>query len=91
MISKIEVDSLSAEPNSAVIRLPGRKFPGIVIQGDSLKVLVGHVEDLYLLAEPLRNPELIESVEELRTLLESYLRAYEDALRANGLPLPYVR
>ena len=90
MIGKIEVESFSAEPNAAVVRLPGRKFPGIVIQGDSLKILVDCVEDVSLLAERSDNPELQESATELQTLLKSYKKAYEEALRASGQSLPYV-
>lgn len=90
MIDKIEVESFSSEPNAAVVRLPGRKFPGIVIQGDSLKILVDCVEDVSVLAVRSGNPELQESVMELETLLKSYLKIYEETLRTTGQSLPYV-
>jgi hypothetical protein len=90
MIDKLEVERLSSEPNAAVIRLPGRKFPGIVIQGDSLKILVDCVEDVSGLAERSGNLELQKSITELRTLLKSYMKVYEEALRGSGQSLPYA-
>ena len=88
-MAKIEVDSLSATINAAVIRLPGRQFPGIVIQGDSLKILADSVNELRRLAEGSAVPELEEAALELAQILAGYQGAYEDALRKNNLPLPY--
>ena len=90
MIEKIEVESFSTDPNAAVIKLPGRKFPGAVIQGDSLKILIDCLENASILAKRLGDSQLQESVEELENLLTPYLRAYEETLRANGQLLPYV-
>ncbi len=35
----IEVEIFSETTNSPVIKMPNRKFPGVVIQGDSLWIL----------------------------------------------------
>ena len=37
---------LEVGANGAVVQLPERKYPGIVIQGDSLSVLISDFEDL---------------------------------------------
>jgi len=88
-MTKIEVESFSAATNAAVIRLPGRQFPGIVMQGDSLKVLVDSVDDLQRLAVRLKIPELESAVTELGQILNGYKGLYEQALRQNNCPLPY--
>lgn len=86
---KIEVESFSETSNSAVIRLPGRNFPAIAIQGDSLKILSDCAGDLARLSRGSDLPELQSAVSELTDILNGYQRAYEDALRAHGEPLPY--
>ena len=88
-MTKIEVESFSTVTNAAVIRLPGRQYPGIVIQGDSLKILADSVDDLRRLVEPLRIPELEDAVTELGQLLNGYRGAYEETLRQNNCPFPY--
>ena len=89
-MKKIEVASLSTAVNAAVIRLPGRKFPGVVIQGDSLKILVDLVAKIDRLSGRSDNPELQGTTSELRQTLDRYIRVYEETLRANGEPLPYL-
>lgn len=32
------VKVLSRQSNAAVVRMPGRSFPGVVLQGDSLRI-----------------------------------------------------
>jgi hypothetical protein len=88
-MTKIEVESFSAATNAAVIRLPGRQFPGLLMQGDSLKILVDSVDDLLRLAGRLKIPELANTVTELGQILNDYKRVYEQALRQNNCPLPY--
>ncbi len=34
-MTRIEVDLLTNQGNGAVLRLPERKFPGVVVQGDT--------------------------------------------------------
>ena len=89
MVTKIEVEQYAAATNAAVIRLPGRKFPGVVLQGDSLKVLPDCAEDVARLAEHA-SPDLKELIQELRDHLQGYLRVYEDTLKTHGQALPYV-
>jgi hypothetical protein len=37
---------LSPATNSAVVHLPGRRFPGVVVQGDTLNGLVRNLKDM---------------------------------------------
>jgi hypothetical protein len=88
-MTKIEVESLSTAVNAAVIRLPGRKSPAIVIQGDSLKILVDLASEIGRLSDGSDNLALQDTIAELRQTLGCYISVYEETLRENGEPLPY--
>lgn len=86
---RLEVEVFGEETNSWVLRLPGRTYPGVVIQGDSLYMLLSSAEELRArLGEP---GELRDLAAELCTLLRGHLSGYEAVLRAHDLPLPYTR
>jgi hypothetical protein len=38
-MTKMEIEVYSEATNQAVVQMPGRQFPGSVIQGDSLSIL----------------------------------------------------
>ncbi len=77
--------------NGGVVQLPGRNFPGLVIQGDSLSILHSTLSEA---REALRNNRADEAAEPLDDALESVasrLSFYESTLLAAGLTLPYSR
>lgn len=89
-MESIEIEALSMTTNCAVVRLPNRRFPGIVIQGDSFKNLV----DLFSEIEkesPADDPEQSDRLEEFRNILHGYLEQYENSLRMNSIELPYPK
>jgi hypothetical protein len=45
-----EIEVFSEMSNYAIVRMPGRHFPGCVIQGDSLSVLLNNAEEVCSLA-----------------------------------------
>jgi len=71
-----------------IVHLPGRRFPGVVVQGDTLNALISNLceasncddaaERSYLLAE------LIEQLKGVQVL-------YEAALAREGMALPYPK
>ncbi|MGE6759176.1 DUF6959 family protein [Corallococcus interemptor] len=88
------VEVLSRQSNAAVVRMPGRSFPGVVIQGDSLRILHALVRDARTLVPPPSDADSEEDdagglLEEAEGLLRRYLTAYESVLKAHGIPLPY--
>lgn len=90
-VERIEVEVFSNTVNAAVVRLPGRRFPGIVVQGDSLSTLASDVRGAL---DALRAGDTEEASAELESLhrkLETMLAVYEAALDEAGLALPYVR
>jgi hypothetical protein len=86
---KIEIESFSSSTNAAVIRLPGRKFPALVLQGDSLKILMDEAHEVARLSRRTNISELVDAADHLAQLLGEYLRHYEEALKKHGESLPY--
>ncbi len=68
--------------------MPGRRFPGIVIQGDSLSVLVGDAQDLVRVLTDANLPA-VDDAQELCSRLTELLGHYAETLTENGIPLPY--
>jgi hypothetical protein len=81
------------DSNYAVIRPPGRRFPGSVIQGDSLRTLCGLAVRV---AQRVRDhtpedEEFLGDLQELVHLLVGRLLHYQQVLQAHGIELPYSR
>lgn len=80
----------SEATNNAVVRAPGRRFPGVLIQGDSLSIMVQAVADLRTAIERGALEEAKEEADNLHEALRQRLLHYEQVLGAHGLPLPYA-
>jgi hypothetical protein len=87
----VEFEVYSEGVNCPVVRVPGRHFPGVVLQGDSLSILLGIAEEVCDLAVGSTNVDLTEAAAELRDKLAMYLRIYEETLTECGIPLPYSK
>jgi hypothetical protein len=87
----IEMEMLSETINCPIVLIPGRRFPGMVIQGDSLSILLGLTNDIEHHCASLKNEELIATVARLRQHLTDYVSEYEATMKAHGLALPYVK
>ena len=85
----IEVELIGDAVNATVVRLPTRRFPGVVIQGDSLAILHAMTETVAASMAKGDIAEAREAATELRDLLASYRHAYEAQMKAAGLELPY--
>lgn len=79
---------LTGAHNYAVVQLPGRKFPGVVFQGDSLYALR---ESLAQLAQETSPVELRAGAVRLRNEIDQILGGYVKTVDATGgaLPFPY--
>jgi hypothetical protein len=83
----------ATDSNYAVMKPPGRQYPGAVIQGDSLRILCGLAVSV---AERVRDhaPEDDEFLGDLQDLVESLvgrLLHYQRVLAVHGIELPYTR
>jgi type VI protein secretion system component VasF len=90
-MKKIQIDVLSETLNCPVVQMPGRRFPGVVLQGDSLKILLDSAEEVQRLCSSLRNPDLSAAVASLRQKLAGYVASYEEAMTEAGRDLPYPK
>jgi len=74
--------------NAAVMRHPDRRFPGVLMQGDTLDQLFRDLNRVQTDAQ-LVNSEVAEDIAEIREHLQSFLDHYEATLSAHGIALPY--
>ncbi len=86
---KIEsVEIYSDAPNNAVMRHPGRKFPGILLQGDNLHVMVASLR--YVMANDASlDKEPAGRLREVAERMEEMLAHYRSVLTANHIQLPF--
>lgn len=82
-----EVEILSDQTNAAVMRHPGRHFPGVLVQGDSLSTLCHMADDVCRVLG--RSSPAFEDANELRNALQAYLSHYKSVLAEHNLPLPF--
>ena len=84
----VECSVLDKSVNSWVLRVPGRQFPGVLVQGDSLRRLYSLAKSAH---ESLpTGSEASDQAAELRDQLKAHLMNYETALRRHGIALPYA-
>jgi hypothetical protein len=89
-MQRIEIEMLSETSNCPVVKTPGRKFPGIILQGDSLKALFDVAVEVRDRCDK-NNDELCAAAGELKDRLGGFVAAYEQAMQVNGLELPYPK
>jgi hypothetical protein len=86
---KVEsVEIYSDASNMAVMKHPGRAFPGVLVQGDTLHSMVASLR--YVIGNGDCLPE--EAAGRLREVvegMEDMLRHYRSVLIANQIPLPF--
>ncbi len=70
---------LTPPHNYAIVQLPGREYPGVVFQGDSLSILCSGAADAEEAVVGTAAHELVSSLrEDLDSVLRSYIRVLED-------------
>src|SRR5690349_8688111 len=91
----MEIESLevySRDSNYAVIKPPGRKFPGCVLQGDSLSILCGLSKNIanFIKGSGIQDEEFLGDVQELNQLLVGRILHYQRVLTEHGIEYPHV-
>ena len=89
-MERIEIEVFSQTTNAAVVRMPTRRFPGMVIQGDSLHILYRLADSIAKTAASSANAEFGSDAEQLKDFLARYVSSYEDVLKSHGMELPYA-
>jgi hypothetical protein len=85
----MHADLLSRPVNFAVVQLPERSYPGVVVQGDTLHSLQKQVELMGRLLETKELEGLADEIEDLNTRLSEALAHYEYICSERGISLPY--
>lgn len=90
MFEKQEFEILSSASNAVVVRHPERNFPGLLIQGDTLRSILDDIEEL---SEEAKAGDL-DTVKEITDVLKErfieLLTHYEKVLKQHGQELPYT-
>jgi len=91
-MTKMELEVYSDSSNHAVIAPPGRRFPGSVIQGDSLASLCDEVRQvaLWVKSHSAEDDDVRWTVLSIQRQLLDRTLHYQSVLRANGIALPYA-
>lgn len=90
-MQKLELEVYGTASNAAVVRAPGRRFPGVIVQGDTLATLLDSATDIASRAAETPDEELLGEAQLLRDRLAGLLFQYEAAMDEHGLELPYRR
>ncbi|MFD7321478.1 DUF6959 family protein [Streptomyces sp. NPDC059875] len=88
-MERVEAELFTDGGNDAVVRLPRRNFPGVLIQGDTLSILQSNVAELVELcaAGDLKEAQHVASL--LQADLGAKLQRYTAALEAHGISRPF--
>jgi len=85
----MHADLLSRPINFAVVQLPERNYPGVVVQGDTLHSLQKQLELMRRLLETKELEGLADEIEDLHMRLSEALTHYEHICSERGISLPY--
>lgn len=86
-----QIEIYSDASNAAIMRHPGRRFPGLLLQGDTLHSLAAWIERAVTRAEqgqPL-DDEACEGLFYVEDLLRGMCVHYAETMTAHGLALPH--
>ena len=79
----------SDQTNAAVMRHPDRRFPGVLIQGDSLYSLCVAADASCQAFQSQAHTEAYQELNDLRNHLRSLLSHYKSVLAQHQIPLPF--
>ena len=85
----LTVELYTEQTNYAIIKLPVRKFPGVLFQGDSLFTLYSRINSIAKRISKLKDEELIDDINEIQELLSVLVQNYENVLSEHDIQLPY--
>jgi hypothetical protein len=79
---------LSEAVNFAVIQLPGRRYPGVVVQGDTLNSQVTSLERMHACLARKDYDELWWEIENLRETLSGAMAFYKATCEKQAIEIP---
>lgn len=81
------VEIYSDRTNMAVMRHPGRKFPGVLVQGDDLYALCRAADEAS--SKPAGSEAAGFWLNQLKEALHFRLEHYRDVLNEHGIAMPF--
>jgi len=75
--------------NSGIVHLPGRRFPAVAIQGDTLSSMLSSALELMESANKNKDEDMYYEAQELAKRLYQHLKQYESVLESEGFEKPY--
>jgi hypothetical protein len=90
MKSTQKFEILSDATNAIIARYIERNFPGILIQGDTLKIMFDDIEEIREAAAAGDLEVVKDLTDSLQSKLQEILVHYEKVLKENGVELPYA-
>ena len=75
--------------NSGIVQMPGKRFPGVVLQGDSLSQMFDDLTDALKAAKARGDEASYYGIFMVAERMQDLLGAYESALAATGKERPY--
>lgn len=88
-MERIGVELFTDGGNNAVLRIPGRKFPGVLIQGDSLSTIRADVAEIRDACRSAGATEALELAGFLLEDLDAIVLRYTDALERHNIRIPF--
>ena len=76
--------------NSGIVHMPGRRFPAVAIQGDSLSSMLSAAISFMAKAKEIRDEEMYYEALMLAERLQGHLIHYERVLEKEGFERPYA-
>lgn len=86
-----DVKLLSEPKNFAVVQLPGRAYPGVVMQGDTLHSFITDLTEMKRLLDESEGAELAIAIDDMKARLTEVQTHYELVCAGNGIRLPYFK
>jgi hypothetical protein len=83
------VEIYSDATNSAVLRHPGRRFPGTLIQGDTQNGICKRLDSACAAAKGKFSPDDFLELNDLRNEIRAHLNHYKSVLVEHGIPMPF--
>ncbi len=87
-MTQITLEQLSDRIDGPVLHYPGRRFPGVLIQGDSLHGFVTMAEAIVMALDQRDLQSARDEAEELRDMFRAHIEHDDSVLRATGRPSP---
>ncbi|WP_342801212.1 hypothetical protein [Nocardia sp. No.11] len=82
---------VATQGDYSLVRWSGRKFPGLLVQGDTLSILVSILSESQDLLDDGEIDEAKFALTDLKLRLAGMQESYEEMMKSAGIRLPYAK